>query len=383
MSTTLTESLVGPNTYDLQTITSRTSTSKARTNIHSGQINTPISLSRAVRSQDDITHPSTDLSPSASSHNSPQDLSSVVEIPINNFLPARRANIIIVQLSLTTFLISLSTGLIVVGIPHIAVDLALPAHLYLWPSSVFGLTAGSTLLLAGAIADVVGARLVELAACVLLGSFTLACGFSQTGIQLVAFRALQGVATAMHMPCATSLIAGYVPSGKRRNIGFACLGLSMCLGFLAGLVLGGILIDTIGWRSGFYITGGVMLLQFLIGLRVIPAQATPHNVLQKLREQVDWIGATIACAGLAMFSYVLAIVGTNSSNIKRPESIAILTLSLILIISFPFWMQYQTKKNRPVLIPNALWKNIPFSCVCVLTVFTWGCANSMEVFSSL
>lgn len=294
-----------------------------------------------------------------------------------------RANIIIFQLALTTFLCSLSSGLITVGLPRIAKDLDLPDELYLWPSSVYGLTSGSVLLLAGAVADVIGARSVELTGCGLLGCFTLACGFSHTGIQLVIFRALQGVALAMHSPCSVGLIAQYIPSGKRRNIGFACIGLSMPMGFATGLILGGILVDTIGWRSGFYICGGILLLQVPVGFRIIPAQAHSSNVLSRIRNEVDWIGASIACGALSMFSYVLAVISANSNNITQPSTIAILIISILLMILFPFWMSRQVKQDRPALIPNALWNNLAFTCICVITVIAWGVGNSMEVFSSL
>lgn len=305
------------------------------------------------------------------------------DLPPTPVLPHRRANIIILQLSLITFLCSVSSGLIVVGIPRIAQDLGLPAELYLWPSSVYGLTTGSVLLLAGAVADVIGSRSVELTGCLLLGAFTLGCGLCQTGIQLVVFRALQGVALAMHLPCSVSLIAQHVPSGKRRNIGFACTGLSMPLGFVVGLVLGGILADTIGWRSGFYICGSIMLLQVPAGFRVIPAQETPHDVWTRVRTEIDWIGAMIACTALAMFSYVLALISTNSDNISRPSSIVLLTTSLSLMIAFPIWMYWQARNNRPALIPNALWRNLSFTCICIITIITWGIGNSMELFSSL
>lgn len=337
---------------------------------------------------DEIIQPlrSSDEASSSAEVQARQDYGTIDPQPVPppvSVLPHRRANIIILQVSLTTFLCSVSSGLIVVGIPRIAQDLALPAELYLWPSSVYGLTTGSVLLLAGAVADVVGSRSVELTGCLLLGAFTLACGLCQTGVQLVVFRALQGVALAMHLPCSVSLIAQHVPSGRRRNIGFACTGLSMPLGFVVGLVLGGVLVDTIGWRSGFYICGSIMLFQVLTGLRVIPAQDTPHDVWTRVRTEVDWIGAMIACTALAMFSYVLAVISTNEKNISRPSSIALLTTSLILMVFFPIWMYWQTKNGRPALIPNALWRNLSFTCVCIITIITWGVSNSMELFCSL
>ncbi|KAI4705608.1 hypothetical protein J4E81_000492 [Alternaria sp. BMP 2799] len=102
--------------------------------------------------------------------------------------------------SFVGFIASFTNGIITVGLPSIARSIALERSLYLWPSSVYGLTSGAALLIAGSVADIVGARPVELTGITFLGVFTLACGFAQTGGQLVAFRALQGVALALHLP---------------------------------------------------------------------------------------------------------------------------------------------------------------------------------------
>lgn len=187
----------------------------------------------------------------------------------------------------------------------------------------------------------------------------------------------------MHLPCAVSLVTQYVPSGKRRNLGFAFLGLSLPLGFSVGLVLGGVLVDTIGWRYGFHIAGSVVILQSAVGLKLIPADRRPQDVMQKIRTDIDWVGAFISCSGLAMFSYVLALLSADSNNMKKPSSIAMLTISVALMVAFPFWMRWQDSRSKPALIPNHLWKNLPFTCVCVLTTLTWGVMNSMELFSSL
>merc|ERR1712000_208503 len=116
-----------------------------------------------------------------------------------------RAATIIFQLSAINFLSSFVNGVIVVGLPAIAADLGLSQELYLWPSSIYGLTSGATLLLAGSIADVVGSRMVDLIGCIGAGVSALACGLSKSGVQLVAFRALAGVAMSMHLPCSVSL----------------------------------------------------------------------------------------------------------------------------------------------------------------------------------
>jgi MFS family permease len=315
--------LTRANTYELQDPVHR-----GHTAINS---DTPLSFGHEIRSTISRSTERERRGPAVEATRGPDDIQT----------KSSRAKLIILQVSIINFLTSISTGIIVVALPRIAADLQLPEQLYLWPSSVFGLTAGSTLLLAGAVADVVGARSVDIVGCALLGVFTLACGLSRTGIQLVLFRAFQGVATAIHLPCSVSLVTQFVPNGKSRNLGFACLGLSMPLGFSVGLVLGGILVDTIGWRVGYYVTGGVMLVQAAAGFKVIPPAAKTPNVMAKLLNEIDWFGAMLASASLAMFSYVLAIASADSNNIRAPSAIAMLIISVALMIVFPFWMAFQ------------------------------------------
>jgi MFS family permease len=207
--------------------------------------------------------------------------------------------------SLVGFFASFTNGIITVGLPVIGRSLALERSLYLWPSSVYGLTSGATLLIAGSIADIVGAQPVELVGITLLGVFSLSCGFAQTGTQLVAFRALQGVALAMHLPASVAIIAGAVPSGRARNLGFACLGFSQPLGFALGLVLSGIMIERAGWRSGFYLSGGCTLAIAIAANWTLPklkprAECGALLLLKKVGHEIDWVGGLISSGSLAI-----------------------------------------------------------------------------------
>lgn len=157
----------------------------------------------------------------------------------------------------------------------------------------------------------------------------------------------------------------------------------MPFGFSVGLVLGGLLVDSVGWRVGFYMAGALMLLQAVAGVKIIPPETRPQNVLSKLTNEIDWFGALIACAGLAMFSYVLAILSADSDKMREPSATAMLVISVALMVAFPFWMRFQEKRGRPALVPNYLWKSLPFSSICAITVLTWGVQNAMELFCSL
>lgn len=83
------------------------------------------------------------------------------------------------------------------------------------------LTAGCLLIAAGSIADVMGSRMIFIAGCALQGIFVLACGLAKTGIQLILFRAMQGISVAMCLPTAVSIVTTAFQQGQRRNLGFA------------------------------------------------------------------------------------------------------------------------------------------------------------------
>ena len=134
----------------------------------------------------------------------------------------------------------------------------------------------------------------------------LACGLARTGIELTMFRAMQGIAVALCLPTSVGILTNAIPSGKRRNVGFACMGLAQPLGFSCGLVLGGFFADTIGWRAGWYMCAGAIMLCFLLGIWTIPADSlTQAPSLERLKADVDWTGAVVATACLALLSSVL------------------------------------------------------------------------------
>lgn len=135
----------------------------------------------------------------------------------------------------------------------------------------------------------------------------IACGLARTGIELIMFRAFQGIALSLCLPTSVAIVASAVPSGRKRNIGFACLGFVQPIGFSVGLVLAGVLLDTTGWRSGFYLCGGLTFLLFIVNIWALPLDKVGEGaIITRLQLEIDWIGATMACTCLSLISYVLA-----------------------------------------------------------------------------
>lgn len=220
----------------------------------------------------------------------------------------RTATTTIISVGCSTFLSSLVNGMFTVEIPSIAVDVHLSQDLLLWPQSVVSLVSACTLLLAGSISDVCGSRHVYLAGTFLQTMFILGVGLARTSAQFLALRALMGLAQSMCWTSSVSIIVNTFPAGKLRNVGFACMGGGQPLGFSFGLVLAGVLAQSLGWRFGMYLVAGINAIVLVIAAFDIRGNAKTswHAMSSGLRRNIDWIGLLIASASLAMLCYVLA-----------------------------------------------------------------------------
>lgn len=146
-----------------------------------------------------------------------------------------------------------------------------------------------------------------LTGCILQSVFTLTCGLSQTGTQLIVFRAFAGIAISFCLPSAVSIITHTFPQGKSRNIAFASMGGGQPIGFSFGLVLGGVFSDTIGWRWGFHISAIINTIVVVIVVFGLPKmQERQSHVWARLRDEIDWVGITLGSASLALLSYCFA-----------------------------------------------------------------------------
>lgn len=314
-----------------------------------------------------------------------------------------RRSSIIASLSGITAISALCSGMLTVALPRIAKDIKLSTNLLLWPASVFGLAAGCTLLIFGALADVIGPKKTWLAGTCLYAVFTLACGFAKTGFQLIIFRVLTGIAIAMCLPTAVSITTKTFPSGRARNVAFAAIGMGQPLGFSIGLVLGGAFVNTIGWRYGFYLSAVAVAALAGAGIWALPQDENSEVVKwERIRDGIDWIGAFLVGISFGLLSFVLGwelfspayrarteelimfrIVSVSYTNIRKPEYIVLLCIAILLLPVFMFWVARQEKLGRPALIPNSIWKSPASSSTCASVFLSWAAFTAIQYFFTL
>ena len=292
---------------------------------------------------------------------------------------------VIATLAGISFLNSMGSGILITALPRIATDIGLSEGFLLWPASVYALAAGCLLLIFGAMADVVGAKIMWVTGSFLYMIFTVAVGLSKTGVQIILFRTFAGASIAMCLPTAVSLITNTFPKGAWRNVAFASNGMGQPLGYSVGLILGGIFTDTIGWRWSFHIMAIINFFVSISAVWVLPDIRKPSQKLwsRRLIEDIDWIGACIMSAALGMLLYVLATTTSSYREFGDSKNIALFVVSLALLGGFPLWMNYQVRKGRPAIIPNRLWRNAAYTATCIAVFFCWASLNAIEYFTTL
>lgn len=106
-------------------------------------------------------------------------------------------------------------------------------------------------------------------------------------------------------------------------------------------------------------------------------------VLHRLWSEVDWVGAGIASTCLALFSYVLAMVTADLSNIRRPATVAALVISILLAPIFVLWMRHREQNHERALISNSLWRSRSFAAICIMLLSSYAVEDAIELLCSL
>jgi EmrB/QacA subfamily drug resistance transporter len=223
-----------------------------------------------------------------------------------------------------SLVVILDFSIVNVALPALGVAMGVSTTTSEWVITAYALTFGGLLVLGGRASDFFGRRRMLLAGLALFAVASAAGGVAVNFPLLAVSRAVQGVAAALVAPAALSTLTTSYPEGPARNRVLGYFGMTASAGFVVGLVAGGILVDTVGWRGVFFVNVPVCLALVVVGSRVLPAGATatgPHRL--------DLPGAALVTSGTAVLVYA-PTVGTNDGWASLPFVGCILLSSLLL-----------------------------------------------------
>jgi len=250
----------------------------------------------------------------------------------------RRKWLALALLSAVQFMVVLDIAVVNVALPSIQVDLGFSQGNLQWVISAYALVFGGLLLLGGRAADLLGRRRVFLAGLVVFTAASLLAGLAWSEESLIAARALQGLGAAVISPAALSILSTTFAEGKERNIALGVWGAVGGFGAAAGVLLGGIFTDTLGWEWIFFVNVPVGVVAFLLA-PVLLDESRDARV-----QHFDATGAVLVTTGLA--SLVYAITQAGQDGWLGEETVGFGVLALALLAGFVAW---ELRQDEPLM----------------------------------
>src|SRR3954462_746235 len=170
-----------------------------------------------------------------------------------------RRGLALALLAASQFVVILDASIVNVALPSIGSDLHFSESNLQWVVNAYVLVFGGFLLLGGRMADLLGRKRIFMAGLVLFGAASLVGGLANSEGMLIAARAVQGLGGALLSPAALSIITTTFPEGSERNRALGVWGAVAGAGGAAGVLLGGILTDSLGWEWVFFVNTPVTL----------------------------------------------------------------------------------------------------------------------------
>ncbi|WP_041782235.1 MFS transporter [Mycolicibacterium chubuense] len=275
----------------------------------------------------------------------------------------RRKAIILVSCCLSLLIVSMDATIVNVAIPAIRADLSASAAQMQWVVDIYTLVLASLLMLSGATGDRFGRRRVFQIGLTVFAVGSLACSLAPTIDTLIAARFLQGIGGSMLNPVALSIISqifvGREERARALGVWGAVVGISMSL----GPIVGGLLIETIGWRSVFWIN-----LPICAAAIMLTAIFVPETKSTTMRN-VDPVGQGLAV--LFLFGVVYALIEGPGLGWTSPRVVGIAVVAALAFVAF---LRYESRRQDPFL-DLRFFRSIPFTSATVTAVSAfagWG-----------
>ncbi len=224
-----------------------------------------------------------------------------------------------------TFMLLLDITIVNVALPKIATDLKASFSDIQWVIDAYALTLASLLLSMGALADLLGRRLLFSIGLVLFALTSLLCGLAPTSLFLIVARAGQGVGGAIMFATSLALLVQEF-HGRERGTALGVWGATIGGAAAIGPLLGGVLTEAFGWPSVFYVNVPIGIAAAALTMTRVAESRDPEG------RHIDWIG-TVTFTG-SLFLLVFAIIRGNAEGWGSPLIVGLLTGGVLLLIAF-------------------------------------------------
>ncbi|MEU5423320.1 MFS transporter [Streptomyces sp. NPDC001407] len=263
---------------------------------------------------------------------------------------SRRRRLLVLAICCTSLLIvSLDNTILNVALPSMQKDLHASVPGLQWTIDAYTLVLASLLMLGGSTADRIGRRRIFQTGLALFTAGSVLCSLAPGLGWLVAFRMVQAVGGSMLNPVAMSIITNTFTDPRERARAIGVWGGVVGISMAAGPIVGGALVESVGWRSIFWINLPVGLLALVMTARFVPESRAPKP------RRPDPVGQLLVIALLGSVTY--GIIEGSAAGWTSPLILGCFAIALGALAGL---LTYEKRRHEP-LIELGFFRSVPFS----------------------
>ncbi|MFC8828748.1 MFS transporter [Streptomyces sp. NPDC057137] len=272
---------------------------------------------------------------------------------------------------MSLLIVSLDTTVLNVALPSMEKDLHTTVAGMQWTIDAYTLVIASLLMLAGSTADRIGRRRVFKTGLVVFTLGSALCSVAPNLESLVAFRMVQAVGGSMLNPVAMSIITNVFTERRERARAIGIWGGVVGISMAAGPLIGGLLVETVGWRAIFLINVPVGITAFILTWRYVPESRAAKP------RRPDPVGQLLVMATLGAVTY--AIIEAPTAGWTSP---LILGFAGVAVCALTGLILYEPRRDEP-LIDLRFFRSAPFSGATVIAVCAFGALGGFLFMNTL
>jgi EmrB/QacA subfamily drug resistance transporter len=271
--------------------------------------------------------------------------------------PSRaRRRLILAICCMSLLIVGLDNTIVNVALPSIGRDLHTSVSGLQWTVDAYTLVLASLLMLSGSMADRLGRKRVFSLGLILFTLGSLLCSVAPSLELLVVFRMVQAVGGSMLNPVAMSIIRNVFTDARERAQAIGVWGATVGISLALGPVVGGALVESVGWRSIFWINIPVGLAALVLTRRFVPESRAPHP------RRLDAVGQALVIALFGSLTY--AIIEGPKAGWLSAQSIALFAVALVALMAL---LAYERRRREP-LLELRFFRSVPFSSASVIAI---------------
>jgi EmrB/QacA subfamily drug resistance transporter len=268
-------------------------------------------------------------------------------------------------LCLGFFMILVDSTIVSVATPAIISDLHADVNDVVWVTSAYLLAYAVPVLITGRLGDRFGPKNLYMAGLTVFTLASLWCGLTNSVEMLIVARVVQGLGASMITPQTMAIITRIFPA-VRRGKAMALWGATAGVATLVGPILGGVLVDALGWEWIFFINVPVGIFGLFLAARLVPTLETHSH-------QFDWLGVVLSGAG--MFLLVFGIQEGHQYDWST-TILAMIIVGFGILVLFVLW---QARNRQEPLVPLGLFRDRNFSLANVAIAVMGFAITSMAI----